>query len=72
MFRSYALIDNIYNQLGIDKIVNTLGSWIHLATDSEKQQLFSALEKEGKRWNPTPNRLRTCLRSVSLSLSIKF
>lgn len=23
-----------------------------LATDSEKQQLFSALEKEGKRWNP--------------------
>lgn len=52
MFRSYALIDNIYNQLGIDKIVNTLGRWIHLATDSEQQQLFSALEKEGKRWNP--------------------
>ena len=52
MFRSYALIDNIYNQLGIDKIVNTLGRWIHLATDSEKQQLFSALAKEGKRWNP--------------------
>lgn len=25
---------------------------IRLATDSEKQQLFSALEKEGKRWNP--------------------
>lgn len=24
---------------------------IRLATDSEKQQLFSALEKEGKRWN---------------------
>ena len=24
---------------------------LHLATDSEKQQLFSALEKEGKRWN---------------------
>lgn len=52
MFRSYALIDNIYNQLGIDKIVNTLGRWIHLATDSEQQQLFSALEKKGKRWNP--------------------
>ena len=52
MFRSYALIDNIYNQLGIDKIVNTLGRWIHLATNYEKQQLFSALAKEGKRWNP--------------------
>lgn len=25
---------------------------LRLATDSEKQQLFSALEKEGKRWNP--------------------
>ena len=25
---------------------------IRLATDSEKQQLFSALAKEGKRWNP--------------------
>ena len=25
---------------------------LHLATDSEKQQLFDALAKEGKRWNP--------------------
>lgn len=57
MFRSYALIDNIYNQLGIDKIVNTLGRWIHLATDSEQQQLFSALEKEGKRWNPVTKQI---------------
>ena len=24
---------------------------IHLATDSEKQQLFDAIEKEGKRWD---------------------
>ena len=52
MFRSYALIDNVYNQLGIDKIVNALGRCTRLATDLEKQQLFSALEKEGKRWNP--------------------
>lgn len=57
MFRSYALIDNIYNQLGIDKIVNTLGRWIHLATDSDQQQLFSALEKEGKRWNPVTKQI---------------
>lgn len=52
MFRSYAVIDNVYKKLGIDKIVNALGRCTRLATDSEKQQLFSALEKEGKRWNP--------------------
>lgn len=57
MFRSYALIDNIYNQLGIDKIVNTLGRWIHTATDSDQQQLFSALENEGKRWNPVTKQI---------------
>lgn len=51
MFRSYAVIDNVYKKLGIDKIVNALGRCTRLATDSEKQQLFSALEKEGKRWN---------------------
>lgn len=52
MFRSYAVIDNCYKKLGIDKIVNALGRCTRLATNSEKQQLFSALEKEGKRWNP--------------------
>ena len=52
MFRSYALIDNACKKLGIDKIVNALGRCTRLATDLEKQQLFSALEKEGKRWNP--------------------
>lgn len=52
MFRSYAVIDNAYKKLGIDKIVNALGRCTRLATNSEKQQLFSALEKEGKRWNP--------------------
>lgn len=52
MFRSYAVIDNAYKKLGIDKIVNALGRCTRLATDSEKQQLFSALAKEGKRWNP--------------------
>lgn len=51
MFRSYAVIDNVYKKLGIDKIVNALGRCTRLATDSEKQQLFSALEKKGKRWN---------------------
>ena len=30
---------------------------IRLATDSEKQQLFSALEKEGKRWNPVTKQI---------------
>lgn len=52
MFRSYAVIDNVYKKLGINKIVNALGRCNRLATDSEKQQLFSALAKEGKRWNP--------------------
>ena len=52
MFRSYAVIDNCYKKLGIDKIVNALGRCTRLATNYEKQQLFSALEKEGKRWNP--------------------
>lgn len=51
MFRSYAVIDNCYKKLGIDKIVNALGRCTRLATNYEKQQLFSALEKEGKRWN---------------------
>lgn len=66
MFRSYALIDNIYNQLGIDKIVNTLGRWIHLATDSEQQQLFSALEKEGKRWNPDTKQIEDLSKKYEL------
>ena len=58
ILHSYVYMD-IYNKvLNIDKddtfsisgcIYN--GN-IRLATDSEKQQLFSALEKEGKRWNP--------------------
>ena len=52
MFRSYAVIDNVYKKLGIGKTVNALGRCTRLATNSEKQQLFSALEKEGKRWNP--------------------
>lgn len=52
MFRSYAVIDNCYKKLGIDKIVNALGRCTRLATDSEKQKLFSALAKKGKRWNP--------------------
>lgn len=52
MFRSYAVIDNVYKKLGIDKIVNALGRCTRLATDSEKQQFFDALAKEGKRWNP--------------------
>lgn len=52
MFRSYAVINNVYKKLGIDKIVNALGRCTRLATDSEKQQLFDALAKEGKRWNP--------------------
>lgn len=51
MFRSYAVIDNVYKKLGIDKIVNALGRCTRLATNLEKQQLFDALAKEGKRWN---------------------
>lgn len=55
---SYVYMD-IYNKvLNIDKDETFSISGciyngnIRLATDSEKQQLFSALEKEGKRWNP--------------------
>lgn len=57
MFRSYAVIDNCYKKLGIDKIVNALGRCTRLATNYEKQQLFSALEKEGKRWNPVTKQI---------------
>lgn len=57
MFRSYAVIDNVYKKLGIDKIVNALGRCTRLATDSEKQQLFDALAKEGKRWNPDTKKI---------------
>ena len=52
MFRSYAIIDNACKKLGIDKIVNALGRCTRLAADSEKQQLFDALAKKNKRWNP--------------------
>lgn len=55
---SYVYMD-IYNKvLNIDKDETFSISGciydgnIRLATDSEKQQLFSALAKEGKRWNP--------------------
>lgn len=51
MFRSYAVIDNAYKKLGIGKTVNALGRCTRLATNSEKQQLFSALAKEGKAWD---------------------
>ena len=54
-------IDNKYDYYARyntqDKEVN-YNDWSHisptarLATESEKQQLFDALEKEGKRWNP--------------------
>lgn len=57
MFRSYAVIDNVYKKLGIGKTVNALGRCTRLATNSEKQQLFSALEKEGKRWNPVTKQI---------------
>nr|WP_303108307.1 hypothetical protein [uncultured Prevotella sp.] len=58
ILHSYVYMD-IYNKvLNIDKDETFSISGciyngnIRLATDSEKQQLFSALEKEGKRWNP--------------------
>ena len=58
ILHSYVYMD-IYNKvLNIDKDETFSMSGciyngnIRLATDSEKQQLFSALEKEGKRWNP--------------------
>lgn len=57
MFHSYAVIDKCYKKLGIDKIVNALGRCTRLATNYEKQQIFSALEKEGKRWNPVTKQI---------------
>lgn len=57
IFRCYAAIDDVYNQLGIDKRVNTLGRYVHLATDSEKQQLYAALEKDGKTWDAEKNEI---------------
>jgi hypothetical protein len=58
ILHSYVYMD-IYNKvLNIDKDETFAMSGciyngnIRLATDSEKQQLFSALEKKNKRWNP--------------------
>ena len=46
----YASLDTDYNSLYYNNAMeNVCGS--RLATDSEKQQLFDALAKEGKRWN---------------------
>lgn len=46
----YASLDTDYNSLYYNNAMEDVhGS--RLATDSEKQQLFSALDKEGKRWN---------------------
>lgn len=47
----YASLDTDYNSLYYNNAMEDVhGS--RLATDSEKQQLFDALAKEGKRWNP--------------------
>lgn len=47
----YASLDTDYNSLYYNNAMEDIrGS--RLATDSEKQQLFDALAKEGKRWNP--------------------
>ena len=63
ILHSYVYMD-IYNKvLNIDKDETFAMSGciyngnIRLATDSEKQQLFSALEKEGKRWNPVTKQI---------------
>jgi hypothetical protein len=63
ILHSYVYMD-IYNKvLNIDKDETFAMSGciyngnIHLATDSEKQQLFSALAKEGKRWNPVTKQI---------------
>lgn len=63
ILHSYVYMD-IYNKvLNIDKDETFSISGciyngnIRLATDSEKQQLFSALEKEGKRWNPDTKKI---------------
>jgi hypothetical protein len=63
ILHSYVYMD-IYNKvLNIDKDETFSMSGciyngnIRLATDSEKQQLFSALEKEGKRWNPVTKQI---------------
>lgn len=47
----YASLGTDYNSLYYNNAMEDVhGS--RLATDSEKQQLFDALAKEGKRWNP--------------------
>ena len=47
----YASLDADYNSLYYNNAMEDVhGS--HLATEEEKQQLFDALAKEGKRWNP--------------------
>lgn len=63
ILHSYVYMD-IYNKvLNIDKDETfdisgcIYNGNIRLATDSEKQQLFSALEKEGKRWNPVTKQI---------------
>lgn len=47
----YASLDTDYNSLYYNNATEDVNG-SRLATDSEKQQLFDALAKEGKRWNP--------------------
>lgn len=66
-FNSYAYLNVSLEKLNFCSEVLACGRTPRLATEEEKQQLFDALAKEGKRWNQMQNCLRTCLRSVSLS-----
>ena len=72
ILHSYVYMD-IYNKvLNIDKDETFSMSGciyngnIRLATDSEKQQLFSALEKEGKRWNPDTKQIENLPKKYEL------
>lgn len=51
-FNSYAYLDVSLEKLNFCSEVLACGRTPRLASEEEKQQLFDALAKEGKRWNP--------------------
>ena len=51
-FNSYAYLNVSLEKLNFCSEVLACGRTPRLASEEEKQQLFDALAKEGKRWNP--------------------
>ena len=65
--RQYMLVDLTNSGYELDTDKAWKYSYIRLATDEEKQQLFDALAKAGKRWNAE----KKCLEDISVPYELK-